>query len=126
MKSNERTINVSGSIFSDLRNDMTKTIQEAIAKMKEVGSDKGTVSVKITIQMDKMPVTSEKDYRDADVPKFKCKTGYAVPVTDTREREIGGEYELTNMEGMYGLKPLDGQTSMFDDDDEDLEEDDEE
>lgn len=126
MKSNETTINVNGSLFSDLRKDMTKSLQDAIAKMKEVGSDKGTVSVKITIQMDKMPVTSEKDYRDADVPKFKCKTGYSVPVTDTRESEIGGEYELTNMEGLYGLKPLDGQTSMFDDDDEDLEEDDEE
>lgn len=126
MKTNETTISMSGSMFSELKRDMTQTLQDAIAKMKEVGSDKGTVSVKITIQMDKMPVTSEKDYRDAEVPKFKCKTGYSVPVTDTRESEIGGEYELTNMEGLYGLKPLDGQTSMFDDDDEEEMEDDDE
>lgn len=123
---NETVINMSGSIFSDLKRDMTMTMQDAIAKMKEVGSDTATVSVKIKIELDKTPVTSEKDYRDADVPKFKHKVEYSVPVKDSREGEIGGEYELIHKEGQYGLKPLDGQTSMFDDEDEDTEEDDDE
>ena len=122
---NETIINMSGSIFSDVKRDMTMTLQAALAKMEEVGSDKATVTTKIVIELDKTPVTTEKDCRAAKVPKFKAKTSFTVPVTDTRESEIGGEYELTNIEGQYGLKPLDGQTSMFDDedDDEDMDED---
>ena len=38
MKSNETTINVNGSLFSDLRKDMTKSLQDAIAKLLADGT----------------------------------------------------------------------------------------
>ena len=48
---NETIINMSGSIFSDVKRDMTMTLQAALAKMEEVGSDKATVTTKIVIEL---------------------------------------------------------------------------
>ena len=114
-------INMASSTFSDMKGDWTKTMQEALAKAKELGVSKGSVTLKTEFVLDKVPVTTEKDYRDADVPKFKWKVGYTVKLENSRDGEIGGEYELNEEDGSYGLRPLDGQTSMFDDDDDDEE-----
>jgi len=120
-------INLASGTLSEMKGDWTKTMQEAIAKAKEVGSESATVTLKTVITLDKMPITTEKDYREATVPKLKWKAGYTVPVTNSRDGEFGGEYELTNDEGMYGLRSINGQVSMFDteEDEEDLDEDEE-
>ncbi len=118
-------ITMSSSIFSELRRNMTTVIQDTLLKMEEVGSNTGKISVSIGITCDEMPVTGEKDYRTAKVPKFKFKVGYKVPIEDGVDGEFGGEYELVKEDGDISLKLLDNQTSMFDDDDED-EEDEEE
>ena len=122
-------INLSSGTMSEMKGDWTKTIQEAIDKAREVGSETATVTLKTVITLDKMPITTEKDYRDATVPKFKWKAGYSVPVTNSRDGEFGGDYELTKEDGTYGLRSINGQTSMFDmeedEDEEDLDEDEE-
>ena len=97
------------------------TVTPLLKKMEEVDSDVGKVSLTITITKDKIPVTTEKDYRDADVPKLKWKAESNVPMKNAFEGEFGGEYELTKEDGSYGLKSISGQTSMFDEEDEDLE-----
>ena len=116
-------ISLSDSTFSDMKRDWTNIMQEAIAKAKELGVSKGSVTMKTDFVLNKMPVTTEKDYREADVPVFKWKVSLAVKVENSRDGELGGEYELTKQDGTYGLKTLNGQTSMFDmeEDDEDLE-----
>ena len=121
MKEQIMPISLASSTFSDMKGDWTKTMQEALAKAKELGVSKGSVTLKTEFVLDKVPVTTEKDYRDADVPKFKWKVGYTVKLENSRDGEIGGEYELNEEDGSYGLRPLDGQTSMFDDDEEDEE-----
>jgi len=121
MKEQIMPISLASSTFSDMKGDWTKTMQEALAKAKELGVSKGSVTLKTEFVLDKVPVTTEKDYRDADVPKFKWKVGYTVKLENSRDGEIGGEYELNEEDGSYGLRPLDGQTSMFDDDDDDEE-----
>ena len=73
-------------------------------------------------------MTTEKDYRDATVPKFKWKAESNVPMKTAYDGEFGGEYELTKEGETYALKPISGQTSMFDveeDEDEDEEDEDE-
>ncbi len=121
MKEQIMPISLASSTFSDMKGDWTKTMQEALAKAKELGVSKGSVTLKTEFVLDKVPVTTEKDYRDADVPKFKWKVGYTVKLENSRDGEIGGEYELNEEDGSYGLRPLDGQTSMFDNDDDDEE-----
>ena len=121
MKEQIMPISLASSTFSDMKGDWTKTMQEALAKAKELGVSKGSVTLKTEFVLDKVPVTTEKDYRDADVPKLKWKVGYTVKLENSRDGEIGGEYELNEEDGSYGLRPLDGQTSMFDDDDDDEE-----
>jgi len=123
MKESVMPISLGSSTFSDLKRDWTTTMQEAIAKAQELGVSKGSVTLKTEFVLDKMPVTTEKDYRDADVPKFKWKVGYTVKLENSSDGEFGGEYELTKTDGSYGLRPLDGQMSMFEEDEDEDEED---
>ena len=94
-------------------------------KMDEAGSDVGKVSLSITITKDKIPVTTEKEYRDATVPRFKWKAESNVPLKEAFDGEFGGEWELTQEDGSYGLKSINGQTSMFDEEEDEPEDDEE-
>ena len=125
MKESIMPISLGSSTFSDLKRDWTNTMQEALAKAKELGVSKGSVTLKTEFNLDKMPVNGEKDYREADVPRFKWKVGYTVKLENSQDGEFGGEYELTTDDGSFGLRPLDGQTSMFDEGEEEMEDDDE-
>jgi len=117
-------INLASGTLSEMKGDLTQALQDCLKKMDEAGSDVGKVTLSISITKDKIPVTTEKDYRDATVPKFKWKAESNVPMKNAFEGEFGGEYELTSEDGSYGLKSINGQTSMFDDEED--EEDDEE
>ena len=125
MKESIMPISLGSSTFSDMKRDWTIVMQEAIAKAKEVGSEKGSVTLKVDFTFDTIPVTGEKDYRDAVVPRFKHKVSYKIPVEKSQDGEFGGAYELTEDDSGYALRPLDGQTSMFDEDDEEEENEDE-
>jgi len=119
---NVMPINMSSSTLSEMKGDLTKAIQDCLKKMEEVGSDTGKVSMVMVITMEEVPVTSEKEYRKARVPKVKWKVESNVPLKEAFEGEMGGGYELTKDGSVYALKSIGGQTSMFDDDDEDEEE----
>jgi len=116
-------INLASGTLSAMKGDLTQALQDCLKKMDEAKSDTGKVTLSITISKDKIPVTTEKDYRDATVPRFKWKAESNVPLKEAFDGEFGGDYELTKDEGTYGLKSINGQTSMFDveEDDEDLE-----
>ena len=118
-------INMASSTFSEMKGDLTQAINKCLREMEKAESDTGKVSLTISIVKDKMPVTTEKDYRDAVVPRFKWKAESNVPLKTAFEGELGGEYELTKEEDGFALKSINGQTSMFDED-EDTEEDEEE
>lgn len=117
-------INMASSTFSDMKGDLTKAMQDCLKKMDEAKSETGKVTLTITVTKNMIPVTTEKDYRDAEVPSWKWKAESNVPMKTAFEGEFGGDYELTRDEGSYAMKCIDGQTSMFDDDED--EEDDEE
>lgn len=107
--------------------DLKDAMQDCLKKMDEARSDKGKVMFSIEFFNDKVPITTEKDYRDATVTKIRWKGVSNVPLKEVFEGEFGGDYELTQDTGRYGLKSISGQTSMFDDEDEDdLDEEDEE
>ena len=118
-------INMASSTFSEMKGDLTQAINKCLKEMEKADSDVGKVTLSISIVKDKMPVTTEKDYRDAVVPRFKWKAESNVPLKTAYEGELGGEYELTKEDDGFALKSINGQTSMFDEDDE-TEEDDKE
>lgn len=115
-------INLASGTLSEMKGDLTQALQDCLKKMEEAASDTGKVTLSITITKDKIPVTTEKDYRDATIPRLKWKAESNVPMKSAFEGEFGGEYELTKEDGSYGLKSIDGQTSMFDEEDEEDEE----
>ena len=119
-------INMSSSTFAEMKGDLTQAINKCLKEMEKADSDSGKVTLSINITKDKMPVTTEKDYRDAVVPRFKWKAESNVPLKTASEGELGGEYELTKEDDGFALKSINGQTSMFDEDEEDVEEDEEE
>lgn len=119
-------ISMGNSILSEMKGDLTEALQKCLTEMEKAESDTGKVTLTISIVKDKVPVTTEKDYRDAVVPKFKWKAESNVPMKTAFDGEFGGEYELTKDGSRYCVKPISGQTSMFDvEDDEDEEDEDE-
>ena len=118
-------INLASGTLSEMKGDLTQAMQDCLKKMEDAKSDTGKVTLSITITKDKIPVTTEKDYRDATVPKFKWKAESNVPLKEAFDGEFGGEYELTKEDGTYCLKSIDGQTSMFDEEADDEEDEDE-
>lgn len=118
-------INLASGTLSAMKGDLTQALQDCLEKMDDVESDTGKVTLTISITKDKIPVTNEKEYRDATVPKFKWKAESNVPMKNAFDGEFGGDYELTKEDGSYGLKSINGQTSMFDDEEEDPEDDEE-
>ena len=66
-------INMASSTFSEMKGDLTQAINKCLKEMEKADSDVGKVTLSISIVKDKMPVTTEKDYRDAVVPRFKWK-----------------------------------------------------
>lgn len=120
-------ISMGNSMLSAMKGDLTEALQKCLTEMEKVESETGKVTLSISIVMEKVPVTTEKDYRDAQVPKFKWKAESNVPMKTAYDGEFGGDYELTKESGRYCVKPISGQTSMFDlEEDEEDEEDDEE
>ena len=107
-------INLASGTLSEMKGDLTQALQDCLKKMEDAKSDTGKVTLSITIKKDKMPISGEKDYREAEVPTFKWKAESNVPMKEAFEGEFGGEYELTSEDGSYGLKSIGGQTSMFD------------
>ena len=105
-------INLASGTLSAMKGDLTQALQDCLKKMDEAKSDTGKVTLSITISKDKIPVTTEKDYRDATVPRFKWKAESNVPLKEAFDGEFGGDYELTKDEGTYGLKSINGQTYM--------------
>mgnify|MGYP006936063467 FL=1 len=65
MKEQIIPISLASSTFSEMKGDWTKTMHEALAKAKELGVTKGSVTLKTEFVLDKVPVTTEKDYLDA-------------------------------------------------------------
>ena len=126
MKTQVLPISMANSIFSEAKGDLTEALQKCLTEMEKAESDTGKVTMTISITKDKVPVTTEKDYRDAVVPKFKWKAESNVPMKTAYDGEFGGEYELTKDSGRFCLKPISGQTSMFDEDDDEDEEDEDE
>lgn len=110
------------SIFNGVKGDLTQAIQKCLTEMEKAGSDTGKVTLGISIVLDKVPVTTEQDYREADVPKFKWKAESNVPLKTAFDGEFGGDYELAKDGSKYCLKQLGGQMSVFDMDDENDEE----
>ena len=115
-------INMASSTFSEMKGDLTKALNKCLTEMEKADSDVGRVTLAISIVKDKMPVTTEKDYRDAVVPRFKWKAESNVPMKTAYEGELGGEYELTDGEDGFALKSINGQTSMFDEDEDEVDE----
>ena len=111
-------INLASGTLSAMKGDLTQAIQDCLQKMDDARSDTGKVTLGITIVKDKIPVTTERDYRDAVVPKLKWKAESNVPMKNAFEGEFGGEYELTKDDGTYGLKCIGGQTNLFDEDED--------
>ena len=118
-------ISMGSSTLSDMKADLTAALQKCLTEMEKAESDTGKVTLSVSITKDKVPVTTEKDYREAIVPKIKWKAESNVPMKSSYDGEFGGDYELTKENGAYCMKPISGQTSMFDVEEEEDEEEDE-
>ncbi len=110
---NIKPITMSSDTFDQLKTDMTNSLNKMLRNMQEYGSDKASMTVKLTVTLEDQEMDNGEQ---GTVPKFEHKVGFTVQVKDETEGELGGEWILANDDnGGFTLKPF-GQMDMFEED----------
>ena len=125
-----KSINMSSETMASLKADMDDMITKTLDSMQVAHCGEATISVKLKISLEKVPVTNEKEYRDALRPKFDHTVTTSVQIKDQKKGTTSGDYEMYRDpdSGKWCMKDIKSQISMFeepidmDDDLKDLEE----
>lgn len=125
-----KSINMSSETLASLKADMDDMIAKTLDSMHVAHCGEATISVKLKISLEKVPVTNEKEYREALRPKFDHTVTTSVQIKDQKKGTTSGDYEMYHdpSTGKWCMKDIKSQISMFeepidmDDDLKDLEE----
>lgn len=106
-----KPINMDSDTFAVMKQDMTDSMNRLIRNMQRYNSDKGTMTVKITISLEEQDLdNSEK----GDMPTFEHKVSTSVQIKDEKSGKLNGEYLLEeDGKGGYIIRPLIEQEDMF-------------
>lgn len=108
---NVKPITMESDTFSQMKLDMTTTLNRLLRNMQEYGSDKATLTLKLTVTLEDQELDNGEQ---GTVPKFEHKVSSTVQIKDETEGELGGQYVLEDDgNGGHVLKPLSQQMEMF-------------
>lgn len=124
---NDLSLSLSGDAFSALRSDFDQVLRSTLAGMIDTDQDTAEVSmkVKITLTEDSAPdysVAGGRQTREITKPKFEHTVTAVIQRKEKKTGTFSGEYELVldRETGKYVARPIDnGQTTLFDDDEDD-------
>lgn len=124
--SNIKSITMNSETLANLKDDMDAIITKTLDSMQVAHCGEATVTVKLKISLEKVPVTNEKGYRDALRPKFEHTVSTSVQIKDQKKGSTSGDYEMYRdpSTGKWCMKDIKSQISMFEepiDIDDDLE-----
>ena len=108
---NVKPITMESDTFSQMKLDMTTTLNRLLRNMQEYGSDKAALTLKLTVTLEDQELDNGEQ---GTVPKFEHKVSSTVQIKDETEGELGGQYVLEDDgNGGHVLKPLSQQMEMF-------------
>lgn len=125
---NDLDLSLNGETFSSLKADFVTILKRTLGNMTMKGADEATITIKLGVSLQKtsVPVVGSLP-RAVTKPTFKHDISSVMQVKDKMSGQFAGNMELVwdDESGEYILRPIsDGQTSMFDQPEEDGQEDD--
>ena len=104
-----KPVSMDSDTFTQLKQDMTKSLNKLLYHMQKYGAEKAAMTAKLTVTLDR-----NSGLADGDVPRFEHKVTATVQRKDDVSGQLSGEYVLEeDGKGGYQLKTLIGQASMF-------------
>ena len=107
----EKPITMESDTFFAMKQDMTHALNRLLNNMREYGSDKAALTLKLTITLEDQELDNGAS---GTVPKFEHKVSSTVQIKDETEGELAGTYILEDDgNGGHVLKPLSQQMDML-------------
>lgn len=109
-------LSLNDNTFVALKDDFDNMIGRTIGNMEMKGADEATITIKLTVSLEKTSVTAENGVRDITRPTFKHDISSVMQVKDKMSGQLKGDYELVydKESGTYYMQRVeDGQMDMF-------------
>ena len=125
-----KSLDFDGDTFDQMKVDMNFVLQRLLNNMLEKGSDEGTMTIKINVMIVRNNIPGgDNETKHINKPIFEHKVTSVVKINDEKSGKYDSKMELVmNEDGVYELRPIQGQAQMsiFDadfnvDDDQDTE-----
>lgn len=119
MCSSDMNLSLDGQTFSMLKEQFDRVLNRTIGNMQMKGAEDATLTLKLSISLEKETRTTPDGVIDATIPKFKHDISSVMQVKDKVSGELVGDYQLVwdDEEQKYIMRKIDnGQTSLFRDD----------
>lgn len=122
---NDLILSLSEDTFSNLKKDFDSILNRTIGNMEMKGASDATITLKLTVSLDKRSMTVGDSVQEFNRPTFKHDISSVMQIKDKATGQLGGEYAMVwdPEEERFVLRQFTGgQTSMFDEDYETVEE----
>ncbi|MBR3973045.1 MAG: hypothetical protein IKJ99_03725 [Oscillospiraceae bacterium] len=122
---NDLILSLNEDTFSNLKKDFDSILNRTIGNMEMKGATDATITLKLTVSLDKRSMTVGDSIQEFNRPTFKHEVNSVMQIKDKATGQLGGEYAMVwdPDEERFVLRQFTGgQTSMFDDDYETVEE----
>lgn len=122
---NDLILSLNEDTFSTLKKDFDSILNRTIGNMEMKGASDATITMKLTVSLDKRSMTVGDSIQEFNRPTFKHDISSVMQIKDKATGQLGGEYAMVwdPEEERFVLRQFTGgQASMFDDDYETVEE----
>lgn len=116
MIENDMTLSLKSNTFSALKEDFDSILSRTIGNMEMKCAENATVTVKLSITLEKSTVVTDERVQDITKPSFKHDISSVMQVKDKKSGALAGNFELVwdKEEGKYVMRKIDdGQTTLY-------------
>lgn len=118
MYKNDKKLTLNEETFSNLKQDFDSVLNRTIGNMEMKGADEATVTLKLSIKLEKTTTYTETGALDVTRPSFKHDVSSVMQVKDKKSGQLNGEMALVfdSESGSYILRPITNGQMSFDTD----------
>lgn len=116
-KKNDMNLSLNGDTFSIMKEQFDSVLARTVGNMQMKGADDATITLKLSISIEKENRSTPDGTIEATIPKFKHDISSVMQVKDKVSGELVGDYQLVwdDDEQKYVMRKIDnGQINMFD------------
>lgn len=116
--SKDMILSLNGDTFQTLKNDFDTILARTIGNMTMKGADEATITLKLSVSLEKSSVGTMSGVQDVTKPSFKHDISSVMQVKDKMTGQFKGEYGMIwdENEERWVLRKIDnGQMNLFDD-----------